>query len=308
MAISAVPLRTFADLSPTEFENFVFDILSSSNVRNLTRRTPGSDGGRDIEGEIFVQDFSGFNLRQRWYFECKRYSSSLDWPLVYAKVAHADTNGADFLLVVTNSMPSPACESQIANWNNSRRSPQIRFWRGYELDFIAGQYPAVASKYGLRLPPEPLVGEFLDAALEIAKISQAAYAAAVLGTDALPAIEASSALSELFSLRATQIGKFGRFVDLDQEQQCQLYPWVDTANPLRANSTAVRACLSVFRFVLGANRVRIERVQDSLLIVPMSFRAHTVTATSRRLLAIVAVWSNVEVELRDTPDLVLRFR
>jgi len=119
--VSEFQVRAFGDLSPSEFENFTYDVLSAAGVRGLTWRTPGADGGRDIEGHVSTLDFSGVESRQRWYFECKRYTNSLDWPLIYAKVAFADANGADFLLVVTNSNPSPACETQIATWNSEHR-------------------------------------------------------------------------------------------------------------------------------------------------------------------------------------------
>jgi len=57
-------VRNFSDLAPSEFENFSFDILNAAGVRNLTWRTPGADGGRDIEGSIFVTDFSGSSVEQ----------------------------------------------------------------------------------------------------------------------------------------------------------------------------------------------------------------------------------------------------
>jgi hypothetical protein len=304
------PQRTFADLSPTEFENFAYDVLSLSNVRNLTWRTPGADGGRDIEGEVFIRDLSGFSTRQRWYFECKRYSSSLDWPLVYGKVAHADTNQADFLLIITNSTPSPNCETQISKWNTDRRSPMIRVWRGYELESIVDQFPSVAAKYGLRHPPPATAGEFLNIALEISKITQTAYSAFVLGIDALPPIEAASALSELFSARAQNIAHYGKFISLpvDDNAANDLYPWVDTTVPMTMSATSLRACLAVYKFVTAAHRLQITSNQEAYIVTPLGGRQRELSEAARNLIALVATWSDLELQFRGDDTLRLKSR
>lgn len=307
--LASLPLRSFSDLSPTEFENFAFDVLNLSNVRNLTWRTPGADGGRDIEGEIFTVDFSGFSTRQRWYFECKRYASSLDWALVYAKVAHADANGADFLLVITNSSPSPSCETSISTWNSAGRSPQIRFWRGYELGFIADQFPAVAAKYGLRRSAEPLAGQFLDLALEISKISQGAYAATIVGTDPISAIEASAALSELFLVRAKNLAEHGQFVALPADTKPQLYPWVVAIPEMIISETALRASLAAFRFAVRAKNLRVvEQNGVYLAISEPAPQTKLLSESAQRLLGLVGLWSDFDLVILDDGTLRIATR
>src|SRR5258706_15282013 len=99
-------------LHERDFENLVFDLAIAAGLRNATWRTPGSDEGRDIEGELTTVDFSGHTSVQKWYIECKRYSSSVDWPTVWEKIAYADAHAADYLLVVTTSHLSPQCKNQ----------------------------------------------------------------------------------------------------------------------------------------------------------------------------------------------------
>lgn len=65
-------------MHPSAFENLTYDLLFLSGIRNLRWRTPGSDGGRDLEGEFTVIDFAGDHIIQKWYIECKRYASSLN--------------------------------------------------------------------------------------------------------------------------------------------------------------------------------------------------------------------------------------
>jgi hypothetical protein len=97
----------FTNLSPYQFENLTYDLLQAAGLKRLVWRTPGSDGGRDIEGLYTAIDFSSYHYTQKWYIECKRYSSSIDWPTVWNKIAYADARKVDFLLLVTNSNPSP---------------------------------------------------------------------------------------------------------------------------------------------------------------------------------------------------------
>ena len=93
MAAPATP--TLVDklkaLTPGQFENLVYDLVTSAGLRNAVWRTPGSDGGRDIEGEMATTDFSGFHTITKWYVECKRYAASVDWPTVWEKIAYADS-------------------------------------------------------------------------------------------------------------------------------------------------------------------------------------------------------------------------
>ena len=300
-------LKTFANLTPSEFENFTFDVLSASGGRRLTWRTPGADGGRDIECEVFTRDFSGFDDRELWYVECKRYASTLDWPLVYGKIAHADANRADFLLIVTNSNPSPACETRIQQWNADRRRPRIRVWRGYELEGIATQFASVAAKYGLRAPPTPLVTEFLDLALEISKISQATYATVAVAGDAEPAVEASSALSELFSSRAKDLAEHGQFLPMPSSYPLQLYSWVECQAALVGNEIALRAAISTYRFITGSSGIRLSGQDGCYNAVAKNARI-AINESALRLIATVGRWADLELTLTPEMALVIRLR
>jgi restriction endonuclease Mrr len=107
-------------LEPQEFENLAYDILFLSGVQNLRWRTPSADGGRDLEGDLAVVDFSGETVRQRWYIECKRYSQSLSWPTVYEKLAIAINHAAHFLLFITTSNFSSQCRDEVQRHNDIR--------------------------------------------------------------------------------------------------------------------------------------------------------------------------------------------
>ena len=141
-------------LSPEQFENLTFDIVTTLGLKNSVWRTPGSDVGRDIEGKYFISDLSGEYQMQKWYVECKRYTSSVDWPTVWNKIAYAEAHIADVLLFVTSSSLSPQAVDQVRIWNESNKKPIIRFWGATELIAKLNIYPQLAKKYGLKTDAE----------------------------------------------------------------------------------------------------------------------------------------------------------
>ena len=167
-------LKKIGALSPSEFENLTFDCVKAVGLRNVTWRTPGADGGRDIEGVEYTRDLSGHDTIYRWYVECKRYSASIDWPTIWTKVSYADVQAADYLLLVTNSNPSPNCENKINEWNASGRRPKIRTWRGYELPGLLRNFPHIAVMHGLSENQSDLQASILPLALLATNIGQVA--------------------------------------------------------------------------------------------------------------------------------------
>lgn len=304
--------RNIGDLTPTEFENFTYDLLQSSGVRHLVWRTPGPDEGRDIEGEVFQTDLSGHTDIQRWYVECKRYAKSIDWPTVWKKIAYAESNGADFSLLVTNSNPSPLCETQIAKWNDRKRSIKVRVWRGYEIESLLNAYPVLAAKYGLRNIDDLLVKTFLDLGFEISKISQSTYASYEFGTDVLPGLEASAALSELFSQRINDLALYGRFSKTTRREVESLYDWIEVdGNRSETNEIAIRATAATLKYVTSADRIRASLNSLSFSLMSAAPR-HNLDDSGLRLMTLVGVWADLDLHIDKAegrePTLVYSYR
>src|SRR5437899_9603870 len=142
-------VQRLKELPPQDFENFTYDLLFLSGMRNLVWRTPGADGGRDLEGEFTIQDFAGDQTVQRWYIECKRYAQAIDWPTVHEKLSIADNHRADFLLFVTTANFSPHCRDEVDRHNRRGGTVQIRIWPYFRLDQLLSIHGQLAIKYGL---------------------------------------------------------------------------------------------------------------------------------------------------------------
>ena len=227
-------------------------------MKNVVWRTPGADGGRDIEGLSFVRDISGQDVVQKWYIECKLYSSSLDWPTIWNKIAHADAQGADFLLVVSNNNPSPMCETRIEEWNAARRRPVVRFWRGYDLPSFLNSHPRIAVMYGLSEGAERIDASVLPLSIVIAKTAQAAFLADSFGASPTIALEAAAALSELLSRRLDDLKKYGRFTPMADAGDTLDFTWVSQSGSSSAwEGVGLRATLAFARHVLGAEEANV---------------------------------------------------
>lgn len=303
-------LDAISKLDPTDFENFAYDLLQSAGMRNMVWRTPGADGGRDIEGQALFNDLSGAITVQKWYVECKRYSTSVDWPTLWGKIAYADNHHADYLLLVTNNNPSPNCETQIATWNGQRKRPQVRVWRGYELDKIAQAYPAVATKYGLRDKSAPLDVEFLSLLMEVTKVAQASYSALEFECDPRPGLEVAAALAELISLRMAQVRDHGRISESDISSDLPAYDWVKWNGPVRPWETAgIRAFLCAYRYFLVAEGVNVLGSGEETKLVPIKHRGPLTPAVETSLRNI-ALWSDIEMRLleNELPSIGIRPR
>jgi hypothetical protein len=296
---SAIAARLDA-LTPTAFENLVYDCVRAIGLTNLVWRTPGADGGRDIEGDLVATDVTGFELRQRWYVECKRYSSSIDWPTVWQKIAYADVQNADVLFLVTNSNPSPSCETEINGWNAARRRPLLRTWRGYELPRILRTHTSIARAHGLLDPTVGVAGDGLDLALVINKLAQSAYSAMVFGQAGLSAVEAASCLSELLSQRLTDLKGYGKFVPATRALKLPDFEWLSaTGDTSACEDVGLRAVLAFIRHVSACDRMSIS-ANGGEVSVMLAAPKHDLSIQRPSDLNTVLLWSASELEALST--------
>ena len=199
-------------LTPTQFENLIYDCVRSMGVRNLVWRTPGSDGGRDIEGIVIATDILGVDKSEKWYVECKKYKRSIDWPTLWNKIAYADSQCADVFLLATNSNPSPSCENEVSNWNNLKKRPTIRVLRGYEISEILSTKSHILMRHGIAEKNDQNVDKgFLKMSRLILGIVQSAHAEDVFSGNRSTALEVASILTELLEQRLSDISQYGRF-------------------------------------------------------------------------------------------------
>ncbi|MES2611414.1 MAG: restriction endonuclease [Pseudomonadota bacterium] len=203
--------NTLYSISPSDFENLIFDILISRGMNNVSWRTPGADGGRDIEGITSHRDFSGEQTVSKWFIECKRYKGSVDWPTIHPKLAYADSLRSEYLLLCTSSKFTPMAITQVEQWNLSHRSPQIRLWPGHEILMQLRQHPDLELKYGLNSGPVISGPSILSVALALSKSVSSHYSRLVFeGDNPDRMLQAAQALAELLQGRMQQMESAGK--------------------------------------------------------------------------------------------------
>lgn len=211
--------KKLAALSPTAFENLTFDLVRADSLQNVHWRTPGADGGRDIEGELSIRDFAGQTKLTRWFIECKRYKNSVDWPTVWPKVAYADNSQADYLLMVTTGKFSTRCLDEIEKWNGLNRRPAIRVWPGQEVAFRLFLKPEIAAKYNLIDGASPSAVQISSLALHVSRMAQSASAHAGSAASGRYVTAATSLAILLYtrSMDLTETGSFRKSHRINKE-------------------------------------------------------------------------------------------
>jgi hypothetical protein len=255
----ATILTKLKRLDATVFENLVYDLLTRRGLSNAMWRTPGADGGRDIEGQFVVMDLSGTLRIERWYVECKRYSASIDWPTLSQKLAYAENHHADYLLLCTTATLSNPCRNEIALRDRRGMRPYVRAWEGHDLANLIARDELLSVKYGFaRTEPARHVAT-LPLLWLAAKSIQDAYGSAAIHGEDRPSLEAAAALAELAVVQAEALVSarstvFAFVGTRDGYSWCRCGAGTD----LKAfDRYGLRAVLAVMRLFSGANVVRL---------------------------------------------------
>ncbi|WGQ16907.1 restriction endonuclease [Sphingobacterium faecium] len=101
----------FDRLDWKQFEELCYDILVKFNFHTMSWRQGGTDNGRDIEARRYITDSIVSPYEEKWFIECKRYSSGLSLDQIVEKINWARVEKADhFLLIVSSYITTSARE------------------------------------------------------------------------------------------------------------------------------------------------------------------------------------------------------
>lgn len=283
-------LKKIAKLSATQFEELTYDLVTHAGLRNVVWRTPGADGGRDIEGDFLNTDFSGSVDVQRWHIECKHYSSAVSWPTVWEKISYAESNGAHALLLVTNASLSPACQTEVSRWNALGRT-KVRSWDGARLTAELRTRPSVALKFGLvsSTSVDAIAVDLLD---PIVSACDTVDALPVLTTAAAP-LAAAICLARLARARIAAFQAYGDArIEPGVAQVNEDWVFADTAVAKRFDRVGLLAFAATVRYITSCTKV--EAAEDDGQIV-LKLRGgkpqHLSLPAAQTILARVATWS-----------------
>lgn len=137
----------FTDFTPTEFEEFCFELLRGlPGVHNVDWRkgTPKpaspSDRGRDITAEVDHIEIDGARNVERWFVDCKHYTSGVPAEALQGLLAWAQAERPDVALIIVSGFLSNAAKDFLSDFERNNRPPfRIKYWEQPTIETLAGE-------------------------------------------------------------------------------------------------------------------------------------------------------------------------
>ncbi|WP_271982963.1 restriction endonuclease [Pseudoclavibacter terrae] len=164
----------FSGLSPTDFEEFCFDLVSDSGFSNVDWRkgTPlaasPSDRGRDIVASKTLRDIDGHEYQERWFIDCKHYARGVPPDALQGTLAWANADRPAVVLFIASGYLTNGAKDWIAEYERSNRPPfRIRVWEKPQLLRLVEKNLDLAFKHDVGTSTLRRVTEILAAESEL---------------------------------------------------------------------------------------------------------------------------------------------
>lgn len=306
---SKVTANPLDNLSPTQFENLIYDLMVLRGMLNVQWRTPGADGGRDIEGETSVIDFSGHQRTEKWYIECKRYKAAIGWPTIYNKISHADAASADVLLMCTQSTFSPTAITRTQEWNKKQSSVKIRLWPKHELQLRLGEHPDLQVKHGLSKSKDQSGSSITHLSLTVFK-ALASYCASqeIKGEPADRMLEAALAISSLVHKKMEDIELSGQVRSSALKSEKNDFVEIIAKPGCSLDGHGVKAYVYLLA-ALTSSRVKVQSQDEFTCAVQLESgrEIKEIIARYNSAFSSICVWSNFDANI-STKEVMLKQR
>lgn len=160
-------MDAIATLAPDDFEYLCRALLCKLGFQNILWRKGGRDRGRDIVAEFARPEPDGRIVLERWFIECKHHSRAnpVSVQHLQTKVAWAEAEGADYLLVITSSYLTSDAKDWLEQLE-AKKSFRIRYWEESHLTELLNRHPDILRVYfGRRTHQHSSRSELADRAI-----------------------------------------------------------------------------------------------------------------------------------------------
>mgnify|MGYP000070720620 CR=1 FL=1 len=148
----------FKKLSSNEFEELCFELLLKYGFSNLIWKQGGADDGRDIEGELAINNSLLGEYREKYFFECKNFTKGVPPEKLNSKIAWADSENPQHLVFIISSYLT----NSGINWLEkikSQKKYRIHVIDGKKLLAIVLKYEDLIQKYFIKNKYKVLLNE-----------------------------------------------------------------------------------------------------------------------------------------------------
>lgn len=136
----------FNELSYDKFEELCFELLLKHGYSNLIWRLGGADNGRDIEGQININNSLIGQYSEYYFFECKKYEKGVSPEKLNSKIAWADAEKPNHLVFFISSYISNNCRVWLCKIEKTK-SYKIHIIEGEALKKLISQHQDLVTKY-----------------------------------------------------------------------------------------------------------------------------------------------------------------
>jgi len=151
-------------LDYVKFEQLCRDLIVAMEYSDVIWRQGGGDSGRDIEATLKRKHPDGItHSTEKWFFECKKYSSGISVRDIDDKINWANAERADYLAFMSNSYLTNPCREYCKKEMETKRL-KILEWTDLKFRDILFGFPDLCDYYFDKIPPrnnwkKPFVNE-----------------------------------------------------------------------------------------------------------------------------------------------------
>jgi len=135
---------SFDELTPTQFENFCFDLLKALGCTNVNWRkgtgydSSPSDSGRDIECDYVKRDYLiGETSVEKWFVECKHYKQGVPADKLNNILSWCNAERPQRCVIIASNFLSNSAKNYIESYiDNNKPSYTISIWEKPKLESL----------------------------------------------------------------------------------------------------------------------------------------------------------------------------
>jgi hypothetical protein len=146
----------FNRLSPTEFEEFCYDLLEELDFSNLDwrkgtgKKSSPADSGRDIVGYVNRTDVDKTKLQEKWFVDCKHHSAGIPAKELQNLLAWAEAERPDVALFIVSNFLTNSAKDYLEAYKRNNHPPfKIRCWERPTLASLTRGKRDFLQMYGL---------------------------------------------------------------------------------------------------------------------------------------------------------------
>lgn len=157
----------FDGLSPTEFEECCFDLLTECGFINVdwrkgtAKNASPSDRGRDITAEFHRDDVDGHQYVETWFVDCKHYKRGVPPEALQGTITWAQSERPSTVLFIASGYLSNSAKDWIATYAKTDPPFRIRVWELPQLRRLLADRLEVAFKHNVEVSSLRRVSDIL---------------------------------------------------------------------------------------------------------------------------------------------------